>query len=150
MPGRALPYRALCAIAHFASESLNVFRWTVTLTVYCAAPPSNDLTDALHSIPELSYVPPVVDDRHLRYVRWEIRSRCDPLDELDEHIEDVLARLRTRHAQLHTVTALGGEVSLDVRCAPPPDVIAGLLIEHRHVAELGTLRASISLEVVGT
>lgn len=59
-------------------------------------------------------------------------------------------RLRLRHAQLQRATTLGAEVSLDVRCTPPPDVVPGLFIEGRHVTELGVLRASISFEVVET
>ena len=128
--------------------NLNVFRWRVAIVVYCVDPMSEDLRGALASIPELTCVDPVVGEPHRRYLNWQIRSGRDARDELDDHVEDVLARLRPRQHQLLDLAALGAEIALEVLCVPPRDLLPGLLIQPSHVAELGVLQASISFEVV--
>ena len=124
-----------------------MFVWNVDLTTFASVPPPPELVSALAQVPEFTYVEPIVGEQYLRFVRWEVRSRRDPLDEFDEHVEDVLAQVRHRQPELVRVAEYGGELVLMVRCTPPTDVSPGLLLDSRHVNELGVIRASISVEV---
>ena len=138
--------RALCAMDPPTPGNLNVIAWEVALTAYASVPPSPELVSVLSELHEFTYSEPVVRGPHLRFVHWEVRSRCHPLDELDQHVEDVLAQVRHRHTELAQAVEHGGEIVLEVRGTPPTEVSLGLLLESRHVAELGVIRAGISVE----
>ncbi len=142
--------RALCAIDPRTSENLNVFAWNVGLATFASVPPSSELVSVMAELPEFTRVESIVREPYRRFVRWEVRSRRDPLDELDEHVEDVLVQVRHRHADLARAAECGGEFVLVVRCTPPTDVSPGLLLDSRHVNEPGAIRASVSVEVTDT